>query len=128
ALLRQRKQVVADWLKRRQKRYKLAEQEPNVYVFPTTPDKPVREIKATWGKVCKAAKIEAVRFHDLRHTLASHMAMGGASLLLIGKQLGHSDKQSTMRYAHLEVNAVRPATEAAIATMFGTGEKPKAKE
>lgn len=121
-LLRRRREEQAAWLKRRAKRYGLAKQEDCPFVFQgRTPDQPVKELKTTWQAVCKAAKIKGVRIHDLRHTLASHMAMKGASLLLIGKQLGHADKQSTMRYSHLEIEAVRPATEAAVAAMFGTG-------
>ncbi len=126
ALLRRRRDEQAAWLKRRARRYRLAEPEDCPYVFQgRTPDEPVKELKTTWQAVCKAAKIEGVRIHDLRHTLASHMAMGGASLLLIGKQLGHANKQSTMRYSHLELDAVRPATEAAVTAMFGGALKPK---
>ena len=106
--------AAVDLLKTRQH---LAAKSP--YIFPgRRPDRPLVEWKTTWDRIRKAAKIEGVRIHDLRHTLASHMAMSGASLLAIGKQLGHQNQQSTARYSHLELSAVRPSTEAAVAAMF----------
>ncbi len=42
-----------------------------------------------------------VRFHDLRHSMASHMAKD-ASLAAVQRQLGHSDIRVTMRYAHVQ--------------------------
>ncbi|MBS3904077.1 MAG: tyrosine-type recombinase/integrase [Simkania sp.] len=42
-----------------------------------------------------------MRFHDLRHTAASYLAMNQASLLEIGTLLGHKTVQMTKRYAHL---------------------------
>lgn len=67
---------------------------------------------AQWGKnhhvrgvveACKAAKIRpAIRFHELRHTYASHLAQAGVDLLTISKLLGHADTRITSRhYAHL---------------------------
>jgi integrase len=52
---------------------------------------------------CAAAKIEPeVRFHELRHTYASHLAQAGVDLLTISKLLGHADTRITSRhYAHL---------------------------
>jgi hypothetical protein len=50
----------------------------------------------------EAAKaLDGFRFHDLRHTAASWLAMGGASLAAIQKFLGHSSIKMTLRYAHL---------------------------
>lgn len=42
-----------------------------------------------------------LRFHDLRHTFASHWMMGGGDLFKLQKILGHKSVQMTMRYAHL---------------------------
>ena len=50
--------------------------------------------------------------HDLRHTFASHSVMGGATLHVAGALLGHSQAQTTMRYAHLANDPVRQANEA----------------
>lgn len=49
----------------------------------------------------KKAQIEDFRFHDLRHTFASHLVMAGASLKVIQQLLGHKDIKMTMRYSHL---------------------------
>ncbi|MGO9483969.1 MAG: tyrosine-type recombinase/integrase [Rhodomicrobium sp.] len=49
-----------------------------------------------------------MRLHDLRHSYASVVAAGGASLLMIGKLLGHTNPQTTARYAHLVDDAVKP--------------------
>lgn len=54
-----------------------------------------------WYLVCKTAKLEGVRIHDLRHSFASMAADAGASLPMIGGLLGHADPQTTARYVHL---------------------------
>jgi integrase len=52
-----------------------------------------------------------VRIHDLRHTFASHLASSGVSLQIIGKLIGHTQAATTMRYAHLQDESLRAATE-----------------
>ena len=49
----------------------------------------------------KGAGCHRVRFHDLRHTYASHFMMAGGSILTLQKLLGHHDVKVTMKYAHL---------------------------
>lgn len=49
----------------------------------------------------KEANVSEIRFHDLRHTYASHFMMNGGNIYDLQKILGHSDVQTTMRYAHL---------------------------
>jgi integrase len=49
----------------------------------------------------KRAGLKNFRFHDLRHTFASHLAMNGASLLDIAALLGHKQVKMVQRYAHL---------------------------
>mgnify|MGYP002700364013 FL=1 len=58
-------------------------------------------IRSHWGKALKAAEIEDFKFHDLRHTAASYLAMNGASLAEIADILGHKTLQMVKRYAHL---------------------------
>lgn len=53
-----------------------------------------------------------VRLHDLRHSFASVAAVGGHSLPMIGKLLGHSQVATTQRYAHLADDPVRAANDA----------------
>ena len=49
----------------------------------------------------RSAAIENFRFHDLRHSAASYLAMGGASLAEIAEILGHKTLQMVKRYSHL---------------------------
>lgn len=44
------------------------------------------------------------KLHDLRHTFASHLAMGGVPIPVIQNMLGHTDIKTTMKYAHLSPN------------------------
>ena len=71
----------------------------------------ITDIKKFWASVCRAAEIEGVRLHDLRHTFASTLVSDGANLPLIGTLLGHTQAQTTMRYAHLFDRPQRAAVE-----------------
>lgn len=72
------------------------------WVFPgDAAGKPVHEIKRFWDDVRIKAGLPGVRIHDLRHTFASLLVSGGMSLPMIGKLLGHTQVQTTQRYAHL---------------------------
>jgi integrase len=64
--------------------------------------KPLLSVRTAWVHLRDAAGIRDFRLHDLRHTFASHAAMGRESLPMIGKLLGHRCIQSTARYAHLD--------------------------
>jgi integrase len=81
------------------------------YLFPgKVPGKPLQEIKRVWSTLCKQAQIENVRLHDLRHTYASHLVSSGMSLPIVGRLLGHTQPQTTARYAHLADDPLRQAT------------------
>ena len=85
-----------------------------VYVFPADGANGHRaEIKKTWAACCKAAGLQGVRVHDLRHSFASYLASSGQSLPIIGALLGHSQPATTARYAHLLDDPLRAATERA---------------
>jgi site-specific recombinase XerD len=62
--------------------------------------------------VQREANLPDVRIHDLRHTFASLLVSGGASLEMIGKLLGHSQMQTTLRYAHLMDSPLRAGVNA----------------
>ncbi len=91
----------------------LAEADPqSPFLFPgEAPDKPLGDIKRFWERVCEAAGIEGVRLHDLRHTYASSLVSRGVSLHVVGRLLGHTQPQTTARYAHLDDDALREATD-----------------
>jgi len=58
-------------------------------------------LQKPWRRIRKKGGLEDVRIHDLRHTFASVAAAKGLSLPVIGALLGHSQTQTTARYAHL---------------------------
>jgi hypothetical protein len=63
-------------------------------------------------RACKRAGIYDFHFHDLRHTTASFMAMGGVDLMSIKQILGHKTIQMTLRYSHLSPGHLRNAVAA----------------
>ena len=84
----------------------------NPWVFPgDAVGKPVREVRRFWVKVQREADLPDVRIHDLRHTFASLLVSGGASLEIIGRLLGHSQMQTTQRYAHLMESPLRAGVD-----------------
>ena len=78
------------------------------YVFLDDKGNHLREIKNGFDGACSRAKIQGLRFHDLRHTAATRMVEGRASIVAVSKALGHSDIKTTMRYTHLD-DSVRDA-------------------
>ena len=67
----------------------------------------MRNIDEAWGVVCELAGIEDTRIHDCRHSFASRALALGENLPMIGRLLGHSEEQTTERYAHLDRDWVR---------------------
>ncbi len=64
-------------------------------------EKPLTNVKRSFARAVKATGISDFRFHDLRHTAASHLVMAGASLKDVQEILGHKTMTMTLRYAHL---------------------------
>jgi integrase len=97
-------------------------------LFPGADGKVARvTLRRPWVQACKAAGLAeaitlkgkrrtitrykpTVRIHDLRHSYASHLVSSGVSLQIVGKLLGHTQPQTTQRYAHLSDGALRDAT------------------
>ena len=94
----------------------------NPYVFPAQrrmgkPPKPI-DIDGAWKRAIKRSGVEDFRFHDLRHTAASYLAMSGASLSSIAKILGHKSLSMTMRYAHISDDHASGDLEKMTASIF----------
>ena len=69
-----------------------------------------RNINDSWDRIRKRAGLNGVRLHDLRHSFASRALALGESLSMIGKLLGHTQVQTTARYAHLARESVKAST------------------
>ncbi|MGB2319585.1 MAG: tyrosine-type recombinase/integrase [Candidatus Puniceispirillum sp.] len=73
------------------------------YIFPGKDGiSPIQGLQKIWERIRRAAGLQDVRIHDLRHTFASVAVSNGAPLYEVGRLLGHASIQSTQRYAHLE--------------------------
>jgi len=68
-------------------------------------------IKTAWQRARVKAGMEHVNFHDLRHSCASILLAHEVPLSTIGEILGHSNTQTTQRYAHLQVAQKREALD-----------------
>jgi integrase len=112
-------------------------------LFPDADGRPRVTLRWHWIQVCKAAGLvtahvrkskrgtitryqPTVRINDLRHSYASYLVSSGVSLHIVGRLLGHTQPQTTMRYAHLQDEALRDATNR-FGAIFGaaTGGKPE---
>ena len=78
----------------------------------TLPGKPLSDLQPFWQRARARAGVKDVRIHDLRHTFASTAVASGQGLPMIGKLLGHTQVQTTARYAHLAAEPVRLAADA----------------
>ena len=82
------------------------------YVFPgKRSTEPLRSVRVPWTHICKAARLDNLRLHDLRHSFASVGAASGLSLPMIGALLGHSQPNTTARYAHLAASPLHEAAD-----------------
>lgn len=73
----------------------------DVYPFVGKSGRYVMDVKKTWLSIRQSARIEDVTVHDLRHSIGTYLASNGATDLTIAAILGHSQLQTTKRYAHL---------------------------
>ena len=94
----------------------------DVLVFPShtkgAKNRPL-DIDHAWRLVREAAGLTNFRFHDLRHTAASYLAMSGAGLRDIGDILGHKSLSMTLRYSHLTDDHKRKTVSRMVDTYFG---------
>jgi integrase len=98
-------------------------------------------LRRPWVQICKAAGLSdtftlqgkrriitkskpTLRIHDLRHSFASYLVSNGVSLHIVGKLLGHTQSQTTQRYAHVADQALRDASNR-MGEIFRTASKGK---
>jgi integrase len=81
------------------------------YLFHHPDGKPFDQIDNSFSSVRRRSGIAYFRFHDLRHTFASHLVMAGVDIRTVQELLGHKDIKMTMRYAHLGPEHMRKAVE-----------------
>lgn len=89
------------------------------YLFPGKSNLKPIYIKSAWIRVSKAAKLNDFRFHDLRHTTGSYLAMSGASVPQITAVLGQRSHQMAFRYAHLSDASTQAVVEKTMSKIFG---------
>ena len=95
----------------------------------TSADSPRSDLKKPWKAVAVRAGLMGVRIHDLRHTHASVGAGAGLGLPIIGKLLGHTQSATTQRYAHLDNDPLKKASEhigSRLAAAMGEIKTPRA--
>jgi integrase len=77
----------------------------------TDGEKPRADLNRPWRSIAKRAGLAGLRIHDLRHTHASFGAGAGLGLPIIGKLLGHARASTAQRYAHLDTDPLRRASD-----------------
>ena len=89
-------------------------------LFPSNkdPSKPLA-FRTSWEAALEAADINDFRFHDLRHSCASYLAMDGATLLEIADVLGHKTLAMVKRYSHLSSDHKRKVVEGTFSDKLG---------
>lgn len=94
------------------------------YIFYKSNGEPFINVRKSFDKLLKTCKIVKFRFHDLRHTYASQLAMSGVDLNTIRELLGHKSLQMTLRYAHLSPDHKRRAVESLNRLVTNWAQKP----
>lgn len=85
---------------------------------PGVQPRPIK-LRQAWDAAVERAGLKDFRFHDLRHTAASYLAMSGATLAEISEVLGHKTLQMVKRYAHLTESHTSKVVEKMNQVMFG---------
>lgn len=100
------------------KEFKKVQNIKSQYIFATKDGRTILYLRGQFEKALEAAKITDFHFHDLRHTAASYLAKGGASLLEIATILGHKTLAMVQRYSHLTKGHTAVVLEAMNEEMF----------
>ncbi len=92
----------------------------SVYIFPRSDGRRPIDIRKAWENARTRAGVIDFRFHDLRHSAASYLAMNGATQLEIAEVLGHKTLQMVKRYSHLSEDHTRKVVEKMAGNIFET--------
>lgn len=90
------------------------------WLFPRADGFQPIDIRTAWENARDKAGLADFRFHDLRHSTASYLAMKGASLVEIAEVLGHRTLQMVRRYAHLSESHVKGLVESLNEDIFSS--------
>jgi len=90
---------------------KMPQDQESEYLFCNRKGEPFGNIRKSFDRALKLAKINDFRFHDLRHTFASHLVMNGCDIRTVQQLMGHKDIKMTMRYSHLSRSHLQDAVE-----------------
>ena len=102
------KKVLKEQIRWVKEKYKGMDEKPSKrWLFPSRNGQASIDLRNPWEKAREAAGLIDFRFHDLRHSTASYLAMSGASQLEIAEVLGHRTLQMVKRYSHLSESHVK---------------------
>ena len=97
-------EALADWKKRCNP--------SDGWIFPgDTPEGHLGDVKNPWETLLKRAKVQNLKWHDMRHDFASQLVMQGVDILTVKKLMCHTDLKMTQIYAHLSPQHINLATE-----------------
>lgn len=92
---------------------KINKQPESQYIFANQRGKPYTDLRKSFSKTLKRSEIANFRFHDLRHTSASQLAISGVDLNTIRELMGHKSLKMTLRYSHLSPDHKKRAARGA---------------
>lgn len=81
------------------------------FVFCHPDGAPLQDVRSSFKSALRRAGLPPIRWHDLRHTFASWLVLGGADLFTVQELMGHRSLSMTRRYAHLSMEHKRRAIE-----------------
>lgn len=105
----------------------IAKHPDSPYIFCKKNGKPYGNLTKSFLQALRKSDIISFRFHDLRHTFASHLVMGGVDLNTVRELLGHKSLKMTLRYSHLSRDHKKRAIES-FGRQMDTIWTPEAKE
>lgn len=89
----------------------------HVFIYRGRPLSRFGLVRGAFEKAVKSAGIVDFRFHDLRHTFASHLVMSGADIMIVKNLLGHKTLAMTMRYSHISETHMQNSVESLCKSM-----------